>query len=53
MFSCGFNLSYIHVIPDVFHRLSEDRDVRRHEEILFEVIFSIRTQPRVELDVTF
>ena len=48
-----FDLSHIHVVPDVFHRLSKDRDFYRLEEILFEVIFFIRGQPRVELGVAF
>lgn len=48
-----FDLSHIHVIPGVFHCLSKDRDVHRLEEILFEVIFFIRAQPRVELGVAF
>lgn len=41
------------MIPDVFHRLSKDRGFHRLEEILFEVIFFIRAQPRVELGVDF
>ena len=58
-FASSFNafirfLTYlIHVIPDVFHRLSKDRGFHRLEEILFEVIFFIRAQPRVELGVAF
>ena len=52
-FHAVFDLSYIHVILDVFHRLSKDRDVHRLEDIVFEVIFFIRAQLRVELGVTF
>ena len=38
-FHVVFDLTHIHVFPDVFHRLSEGRDVHRLEEILFEVFF--------------